>query len=227
MSSRLYTFLLGMRTGIPIVLAYLPVGFAFGASASGLGLVPFEITSISALMFSGATQAFCLGAIASGMSVATIIGICAALSMRHILYGFVLRSQLKGNLATRLAFAFGLTDEVFATALSACQKSGTKPGGSWLLGLAFSAWISWVAATFMGAWLGNILQMQFPQFSEALHFALLALFLGLVWASANRRYLLPMIAGAIIAVVLLTLNLPSVAIPGAALGALLVKGEKA
>jgi 4-azaleucine resistance transporter AzlC len=224
MTERRRQFLHGAQSATPIILAYLPVAFAFGATASGLGLTPFDSTTISALMFSGANQAFLLSAVVSGLPATAIIAICAVVSLRHILYGLVLRSRVSGSPASRLAFAFGLTDEVFATALNAAEKSKSKPGGSWMFGLASFAWFSWVAATFAGAWMGNILQTQFPRLSDALHFALPALFLGLVWVSTSARNVVPMVAAAAIAVMFLCLNLPALAIPGAAFAALLARG---
>ncbi|MEN3398149.1 AzlC family ABC transporter permease [Brucella melitensis] len=221
MTERWRQFFHGARSAIPIILGYLPVAFAFGTAASGQGLALLDSTAISALMFSGANQAFFLSAVASGLPTIAIVAICAVASLRHILYGFVLRLRLAGGLASRLAFAFGLTDEVFATVLNATEKS--KPDGGWIFGLAFFAWISWVAATFFGAWMGNILQAQFLQLSDALHFALPALFLGLVWVSTSARNLIPMVAAAVIAVMFLCLNLPALAIPGAASAALLAR----
>lgn len=223
MTQRWRQFCHGAQSATPIVLAYLPVAFAFGAAASGQGLAPFESTAISALMFSGANQAFFLSAVVAGMPAAVIVAICAVASLRHILYGLVLRSKLSGSPAARRAFAFGLTDEVFATALNAANKSNAKPGGSWILGLAFFSWASWVAATFSGAWMGNILQTQFPRLSDALHFALPALFIGLVWVSTSSRNIVPMMGAAAIAIVFLCLNLPALAIPGAAFAALLAR----
>lgn len=135
MTERWRQFFHGARSAIPIILGYLPVAFAFGTAASGQGLALLDSTAISALMFSGANQAFFLSAVASGLPTIAIVAICAVASLRHILYGFVLRLRLAGGLASRLAFAFGLTDEVFATVLNATEKS--KPDGGWIFGLAF------------------------------------------------------------------------------------------
>ncbi len=52
--------LLGLRAGLPVALGYLPVAFAFGASASALSITAAEATGIPVLMYSGANQAFLL-----------------------------------------------------------------------------------------------------------------------------------------------------------------------
>ena len=48
---------------MPIALGYLPAAFAFGAAATGIGLGVAEVGAMSAIVFSGANQAFLLAAI--------------------------------------------------------------------------------------------------------------------------------------------------------------------
>ena len=43
---------------MPIALGYLPAAFAFGAAATGIGLGVAEVGAMSAIVFSGANQAF-------------------------------------------------------------------------------------------------------------------------------------------------------------------------
>ena len=48
------SFFGGVRAAVPISLAYVPVAFALGATASGLGLTPIESAALSGIMFSDA-----------------------------------------------------------------------------------------------------------------------------------------------------------------------------
>ncbi|HHY03179.1 MAG TPA: AzlC family ABC transporter permease, partial [Paracoccus sp.] len=131
----------GMRAGLPVALGYLPAAFAFGAAASAIGLSAPEVGAMSAIVFSGANQAFLLAAIPAGMPVVLMVALTAAASLRHLLYGLVLRDRIGGSRPQRAAFAYGLTDEVFATALAAStgDHGKARPGGRWLIGLALTA----------------------------------------------------------------------------------------
>src|SRR5690606_38809120 len=77
----------GMRAGLPVALGYLPAAFAFGAAASAIGLSAPEVGAMSAIVFSGANQAFLLAAIPAGMPVVLMVALTAAASLRHLLYG--------------------------------------------------------------------------------------------------------------------------------------------
>lgn len=210
--------LLGLRARLPVALGYLPVAFAFGASASALGISAAEVTGISVLMYSGANQAFLLSAIATGMPVALVVLLGAAASLRHLLYGLVLRRRIGGGRPTHLIFGYGPTDEVFASALNA-TSAGLRPSRLWLVGLALAAWGSWVLGTTVGAVAGDLLRAADTGLAEALEFALPALFLGLVWASTSRAMLWPMALAGGLSGGLILAGLPELAIPAGALAA--------
>ncbi|NNG05500.1 MAG: branched-chain amino acid ABC transporter permease [Inquilinus sp.] len=211
----------GALAALPIAVAYLPVSFAFGAAASGLGLGQFEATGISALMFSGANQVFLIGAIESGLNPLLTIAICIAVSLRHLLYGWVLNDSITRNRAARSAFAFGLTDEVFGRTLAARSTGPERFVPGWLVGLVFVAWATWVGGTLLGISVGELLGAIRPDLAKALEFALPALFIGLVFASASRALLRPMLVAAGVAVAFVLADLSEVAIPvGALIGVL-------
>lgn len=209
----------GMRAGIPIAIGYLPAAFAFGAAASGIGLGVAEAGALSAFVFSGANQVFLLAAIPAGMAPALIVGLTSAASLRHLLYGLVLRPRIGGTRRQRLIFAAGLTDEVFATAL-ARPADAPPPSGPWLIGLALTAWAAWFTGTLIGAAAGEALRASSTAAGEAMAFALPALFAALVIGAARRAVLVPMLLAAAAAAALIQLGQPDLAIPAGALMAL-------
>ena len=146
----------GLRAGFPVMLGYFPVAFAFGASAAAIGITIGQASSISALMYSGANQAFLLAAIPAGMAIPLMILLTSAASLRHLLYGLVLRSRIAADRTRRAVFALGLTDEVFATALAA-TANGWQPGGRWLIAVALTAWAAWTGGSIIGAAAGDAL----------------------------------------------------------------------
>ena len=206
----------GIRAALPIAIGYLPAAFAFGAAASGIGLGVAEAGALSAFVFSGANQVFLLAAIPAGMAPALIVGLTSAASLRHLLYGLVLRPRIGGTRRQRLLFAAGLTDEVFATAL-ARPVDAPRPSGPWLIGLALTAWAAWFVGTLIGAAAGEAVRASSEAAGAAMAFALPALFMALVIGSTRRAVLLPMALAAAAAAALIAFGQPDLAIPAGAL----------
>lgn len=226
MSAPSSPFVGGMRTAFPIALAYLPVAFAIGAAASGLGAGPLDATVMSALMYSGANQVFFISSLATGVPTLAVIALCVLLSLRHLLYGLVLRDRLGGSAPAKAAFAYGLTDEVFATALNRAGKHGNRPQGPWIIGLALVPWLTWVLGTLAGTLAGDGLSKLDAHFASALQFALPALFLGLLWSAVRPAVVVPMLLAGVIAGVMLWLGYPQLAIPAGGLAALAVRSNR-
>lgn len=209
----------GMRAATPIAIAYLPVAFALGAASSHLGFSIVESALWSAMMFSGANQALLLSGLASEASLVILVLLAIATSLRHVLYGAALVDRLDASFAGRAAYAYGLTDEVFATTLAAREAHHRTLPSQWLVGLAMSALGVWVLGTVLGSAVGDILHVRAPGVSTALNFALPALFVGLVWSTARRSLLGQMLLSGAISACVIFLGFPELAIPAGALPA--------
>jgi 4-azaleucine resistance transporter AzlC len=169
------------------MLGYLPVAIAFGISATGVGMSTPESVLFSALIFAGASQFALLSLLAAGTPLGVASTAALALNLRHILYGPLVAQRLgRVKLARAAPLAFGLTDEVFATALAQLEKVSADARAPWLLGLEAGAYLSWVGGTLLGAAGGEVLLSLSPALAPVLSFALPALFLAL---------LLPMLKG--------------------------------
>ena len=211
----------GMRAAMPIAVAYLPVAFALGAASSQLGFSIFESALWSAIMFSGANQALLLSGLASGVPLVFLALLAIAASLRHALYGAALAGRLDASSAGRATFAYGLTDEVFATTLTAYEARDRALPFKWLVGLAISALGVWIIGTARGSAVGDVLQARAPGISAALDFALPALFVGLVWSTAHRSLLGRMLLSGVLSALMIFLGRPELAIPAGALPALI------
>ena len=211
----------GMRAAMPIAVAYLPVAFALGAASSQLGFSIFESALWSAIMFSGANQALLLSGLASGVPLVFLALLAIAASLRHALYGAALAGRLDASSAGRATFAYGLTDEVFATTLTAYEARDRALPFKWLVGLAISALGVWIIGTALGSAVGDVLQSRAPGISAALDFALPALFVGLVWSTAHRSLLGRMLLSGVLSALMIFLGRPELAIPAGALPALI------
>jgi 4-azaleucine resistance transporter AzlC len=194
----------GLVASVPIVLGYLPVAMAFGLAAKGAGFAPFEATLISALIFAGASQFVLVSMVATGTPILFAALICLALNIRHLIYGPSLATKLKADRDKRLAIiSFGITDEVFSTSLSQLGNIDKQYQMNWLMGLEAGAYFTWVTATWVGAYLGDIAIKYLPVIEPAFSFALPALFLTLVMPMIRKDTILIVIGVALISIILI------------------------
>lgn len=185
----------GIKAAVPVILAYMPLGLAFGVLANEVGLTVSEATLMSALVFTGAGQYIAIGLLAAGGSAFTIIMANFLVNIRYLLFSASLVPHLK-KIPTGLAsvLMLGLTDETYAVAaVHLRENEATVP---YLAGLNLSSYLSWVASTCLGAGIGHMIA---NTDQLGLNFALPAMYtILLILVISSRKHL----AVAIIAVVL-------------------------
>jgi 4-azaleucine resistance transporter AzlC len=170
-----FTYKKGLKDGIPIALGYFAVSFAFGVTVVGQGLpaltaIFMSMTNLtSAGQFAGATVIIALG------TFLEIILTQAVINARYFLMGITLSQRLddKFTLLDRFLCAFGITDEIFAVAVS-YKKPVTK---QYLYGLILLPFIGWSCGTALGALAGNVLP---SIITTSLTIALYAMFVAIV-----------------------------------------------
>ena len=195
----------GLLAGLPIVLGYFPIAFAFGVAATGQGLSGWEAFGLSLIIYAGAAQFLALALVTSGAPLLVAAFTLVAMNLRHLLYGPALMKRA-GPEATRRhgwAWAFGLTDEVFGAALGQLAR-GRRFSEPFMFGLGLAAYASWLSGTALGAWAGGGALAGWPAVEAGLGFMLPALFLALL-LSILARAQMPVIAVAAVATVLVTL----------------------
>jgi 4-azaleucine resistance transporter AzlC len=194
------TFKKGFFASFPIILGYFPVAIAFGVSARGVGLSVVESVMISVLVFAGASQFALVSLLAAGTSAAMAAVASLMLNLRHLLYGLLLAPVLRRvKLSAAAPLAFGLTDEVFATAISQLERIPEEKRTLWLLGLEAGAYLSWVFGTLLGAAGTSILLAISPAFAPTLSFALPALFLVLLLPLLKGDAIVAALTGGLVA----------------------------
>jgi 4-azaleucine resistance transporter AzlC len=217
------TLVEGIRASVPIVVGYVPIAFSFGVAATGLGFSALEAIFLSVVIYSGASQFMALTLLSGGTAAAVSIVTLLAMNLRHVLYGPSLLDRAGTRAQTRLswAWAYGLTDEVFATTIG-FLAGGTKGWSErWMLGVGAAAFLSWVGGTAVGAFAGSGALAAYPAVEAALGFMLPALFLSLLLAILNRRQV-PVVAtaGVVCAGVTLATNVTAGILAGMVAGAL-------
>ena len=167
-------FLKGVRDGIPICLGYLSVSFGFGILATGLGISLLAAVGISLTNLTSAGQVAGVGIIAAGGSLIEMALTQFIINIRYSLMGISLSQKLDENFSTfhRLVASFGITDEIFAVAVS--QKSVSP---YYMYGLTIISAFGWVSGTFLGGAAGNLLP---ESVSSALGIVLYGMFLAII-----------------------------------------------
>ena len=180
---------------MPIILGYLPVGFAYGVLAQKSGLSAANTLLMSLIVFAGSAQLIAVGLLAAGIGAASVILTTFVVNLRHLLMSAALAPYLRTwSRWQQAVFAFQLTDETFALHSNRFpQGQISKPE---TLSINMIAQIAWLLGSFLGLCAGTMITDVKP---IGLDYALPAMFIVLlVWQLTSwTRWLTAIIAGLI------------------------------
>ncbi|WP_430460431.1 AzlC family ABC transporter permease [Thalassolituus sp. LLYu03] len=183
-----------LRTSLPVLFGYVPLGAAFGVLFAELGYHWSFATLMSLTVYAGAAQFLAVGLLANHAGLMEIAVATFLLNARHIFYGLSAMSQLQSKGVRRLYQIFSLTDETYSLLTSTRLPDGVSKAG-FQLRLAAVHQIYWVAGSTLGAWLGS--QLSFP--TDGIAFVLPALFMVLtIEQYKHLRDVRPFIAALVI-----------------------------
>ena len=145
----------GFSDGIPIGLGYFSVAFGFGILAMSSKISAFFAWLISATNLTSAGQVAGVEIIAASGTLVEMALTQLVINLRYSLMGFSLTQKLDSSFTTpkRLLLAFGITDEIYAVAIS--QKG--KITASYMAGLIVVPFIGWTSGTVAGALTNQLL----------------------------------------------------------------------
>jgi len=186
----MHAFLRGLLASLSIAVGYLPIAFSFGLAAMQAGLSPVVVVASSVLVFAGASQFLLITLLAPGASLLAAIPTVLLMNARHLFYGPALLARFThpGHRLAPPLLAFGLTDEVFATAMSQLERIAPAQKEHWYLGLQSGAYAAWVGGTVLGVLLTSSFQNPPVFVREGLSFILPALFFVLLLELNVRRH---------------------------------------
>jgi len=166
----------GITRAIPIILGYVPIGFAYGVLAGKSGLSEGNTLLMSLIVFAGSAQFIAVGLFAAGTGPAVVILTTFIVNLRHMLMAASLAPWLSGWKKRYLAFfSYELTDETFALhSMSAAQLGACRLEA---LSLNVTAQGSWVLGTLLGIVASGAIGDVKPL---GLDYALAAMFIGLL-----------------------------------------------
>jgi 4-azaleucine resistance transporter AzlC len=166
----------GVAIAAPIVVGYLPIGFAFGVLADKAGLSHSNTMLLSLLVYAGSSQLIAVGLFEAQVPALSIILTTFIVNLRHLLMSAALSSYVRGWRRSEIvAFAYQLTDETFA--IHSMRFTSNERSKVEVFGVNMTAQAGWL----LGTWLG-IVAGQFVADVEplALDYALPAMFLALL-----------------------------------------------
>ncbi len=156
-SSPRAAFVAGAKAIVPVLLALLPFGLAFGATATGNGLSPAEALGMSVFVFAGAAQLAAVPLISAGASVAVVVLTVLVINLRLTLYSASLAPHFRClPVGWKGLVSYLLTDQAYAATITRFDDGETEePDKRWyFLGVALAIWVTWQAATMLGVLLG-------------------------------------------------------------------------
>ncbi len=146
----------GIRAALPIVLGYLPLGFAYGVLAREAGFNLLETVLMSVLLYAGSGQFIAVSMFGSSVATAAIVFTVFLVNLRHLLFSASLVPHLRRFHPGALALlAAEITDESFAVAINHYGKNEARL--PYHFGLNLTAHFSWVLASFLGGVAGNLM----------------------------------------------------------------------
>lgn len=180
-SKKLY--LRGLKDGFPICLGYLSVSFAFGIFAVGAGLSVWQTILVSVANLTSAGQLAGVPIIVGSLPLIEMILTQFVINLRYSLMSVSMSQKLspRVKLLQRLAIAFGVTDEIFAVAISQKEELETP----YMLGLITTPFWGWTIGTTLGALAGDVL----PEMAvSALGIALYAMFVAIIIPPSKKNH---------------------------------------
>lgn len=192
------------RQTLPIILGYVPVGFAYGVLAQKSGLSGLNTVLMSVLVFAGSAQLIAVGLFASAAAPLTIVATTFIVNLRHLLMSAALAPYLRPWSKTRLAlFAAQMTDETFALHAGRFAKGELDPAETF--GINVIAQSAWVGGTVLGLAASTLITDIRP---IGLDYALPAMFIALLLGQLKSRlHLLVAVAAGLLSTALMLAGL--------------------
>ena len=186
-----------LAPALPVVLGYLPIGFAYGVLAINAGLTPFETIAMSIIVYAGSAQLMAVSLFAAGINPFSIIATTFIVNLRHLLMSASLAPYLERWQKSQVAaFCYELTDESFGVhSLRFARGENAAPQ---TLAINLTCQLAWVAGTVLGVLAGGLIQDVKP---FALDYALPAMFIALlILQIKDKLHLLVAVAGGLLSI---------------------------
>ncbi len=195
-------FRAGFIACLPTIPGYLSIGFAAGAIGTLAGFSVLQTALLATLLYTGSAQFLFYSLWAAGAEMTSVVLSVMLVNLRYLLMSSAISVFFRGqNSWQKVVSGLLLTDETFGVAVQHANQHG-KISFAWMFGLNLPAWLNWILACVIGAWLASALP---ATLMAGLSFSLISMFIGLIlmtWFASRRKGLE---TSAIVAAVLVTL----------------------
>jgi len=166
---------LAVRTSIPVLLGYVPLGIAFGLTLVAAGF-PWWLSPIMGIfIFAGAAQFMAIGLMQQGTGIFEIALFTLLMNARHIVYGLSMLVPFSKSGSWKPYLIFGLTDETYGLLTTVRPPQNVDETKFYAATTALNH-LYWVVGCTLGAFVGSALTLD----TTGLDFALTALFIVLL-----------------------------------------------
>jgi 4-azaleucine resistance transporter AzlC len=174
-----------VRLTIPVAMAYVPLGIAFGVLMVTSGINWYWAPISALLIFAGSIEFLGVSLIVSGISLFQVALTALVVNFRHVFYGLTFPIERLSTRAQRTYGVFALTDETYGIT-SAGQ--GSRLNGFQITILQVVSHFWWVSGALLGSLIGQVI----PGDIEGFGFSLTAMFITLAVDAvrSSRDYML-------------------------------------
>lgn len=190
-------FKASIKSCIPIILGYLPSGFAFGLMITSAGFNIFTAIIMSLCIYAGAGQYLAVGFFINNINILQMAVLTFLINSKHMFYGLSLLEDFKKIGKSKPYMIFSLTDETYAI-LTGSNVPENINKNNYMFYIAVINHVSWVIGSALGAIIGTAVKFN----TKGLDFAMTALFFVIFTEQLkNFKTKLPFIIGTISALI--------------------------
>ena len=173
----------GIKASLPICLGCFPIGIAYGVIAKAQGMPLWFTVLLSLIVFAGSSQFIALQLLAAGAGLFEVALTTFAINFRNFLMssGVALRGPQSYSPIQKALTGMTVTDETFA--VISCRPEWRLEFG-YVMGLQGTLFLTWNAATLMGAMVAGDLG---PIWNNSLGIAIYAMFISLLIGTIRRN----------------------------------------
>jgi branched chain amino acid efflux pump len=179
---------LGMRESLPLGLALVPIGLAFGYLAHTVQLTWWLAGLMSAVVYAGPSQFLAANLIGGGAGVPAIVVTTFVANLRYSLFAaslVPLFDDARARPFRLLPLAHGVADGSYALTLRHAERRPGQPRKDrYLFGSFVVSFCFWVGSSFLGALIGGSLPDPLPYGFE---FATPAIFIAFLLPAVRDR----------------------------------------
>lgn len=161
-----------VRLTIPVAMAYIPLGIAFGVLLTASGINWYWAPLSTLLIYAGSIEFLAVGFMVAGLPIYQVAFTSLIVNFRHIFYGLSFPLNRLRTGSQKVYGVFALTDETYGITTAG---PGTHLTGRQITILQVVSHIWW----FLGALLGSLIGQVIPENVKGFEFALTAMFLTL------------------------------------------------